>query len=77
MSCQQLSISLGGHRQKELPSLGWLLLHSRSLSQSTPDDRGRKDGMRARREFDAQPEFEMSGALTVHLDRLRLKRLSA
>jgi hypothetical protein len=46
-----------------------LLLHSCSPSQSTPDDRKRKDGMRARREFDAQREFETSTALTVRLDR--------
>jgi hypothetical protein len=65
MSCQQLSISLGGHRQKELRFLDWLLLHSCSLSQSTPDEGGRKDGMRERREFNAQREFEMSAALTV------------
>lgn len=43
-------------------------MHSCSPSQSTPDDRKRKDGMRARR------EFETSAALTVRLDRQILDR---
>src|SRR3954453_18858126 len=56
-SRQRLPLSLGGHRQKVLRSLDWLQLRLSSLQQRTPDDEERKDGTRARREFDAPRGF--------------------